>query len=128
MQCSSHLRTAHGGCTSWATMGDMSAVPRQHLTVHALTIAEELARLCRLFQSLHDAKVKLSPKKCFLLQKSVSFLGHVVRGDGVLTDPRKIKAVRDLPHPRTTKEVRSFPGLILQAVHLGICWYCKATP
>ena len=79
--------------------------------VHAPTIAEELARLRRVFQRLRDAKLKLSTKKCFLLQKSVSFLGHVVSGDGVSTDPRKIEAVRDWPHPRTAKEVRSFLGL-----------------
>ena len=79
--------------------------------VHAPTIAEEFAWLRGVFQRLRDAKLKLSPKKCFLLQKSVSFLGHIVSGDGVSTDPRKIEAVRDWPHPRTAKEVRSFLGL-----------------
>ena len=79
--------------------------------VHAPTIAEKLARLRRVFQTLRDAKLKLSSKKCFLFLKSVSFPGHVVSGDGVSTDPRKIEAARDWPHPRTAKEVRSFLGL-----------------
>ena len=46
-----------------------------------------------------------------MLQKSISFLGHVVSGNGVSTDLRKIKAVRYWPNPRTAKEVRNFLGL-----------------
>ena len=63
--------------------------------VHTPTIAEELARLRRVFHRLCDAKLKLNPKKCFLLQKSVSFVSHVVSGNRVSTDHRKIEAVRD---------------------------------
>ena len=81
------------------------------IIVHASTISEELSRLRKVFQRLHDAKLKLGPKKCFLLQKSVYFLGHVVSGKGVSTDPQKIKVVRTLPRPRTVKDARSFLGL-----------------
>uniref|UniRef100_A0A3B1JE36 Reverse transcriptase RNase H-like domain-containing protein n=1 Tax=Astyanax mexicanus TaxID=7994 RepID=A0A3B1JE36_ASTMX len=41
----------------------------------------------------------------------VSFLGHVVSGAGVETDPKKTEAVRDWPTPRDAKMVRSFVGL-----------------
>ena len=46
-----------------------------------------------------------------MLQKSISFLGHVVSGNGVSIDLRKIEAVRYWPNPRTAKEVRNFLGL-----------------
>ena len=45
------------------------------------------------------------------MQRSVSFLGHVVSGDGISTDPLKIKTVTEWPVPSSVKEVRSFLGL-----------------
>uniref|UniRef100_A0A3B1IWX9 Reverse transcriptase/retrotransposon-derived protein RNase H-like domain-containing protein n=1 Tax=Astyanax mexicanus TaxID=7994 RepID=A0A3B1IWX9_ASTMX len=41
----------------------------------------------------------------------VNFLGHVVSGAGVETDPKKTEAVRDWPVPRNAKMVHSFVGL-----------------
>ena len=79
--------------------------------VHAPTVAEEFTRLQTVFQRLRNAKLKLSPKKCFLLQRSVSFLGHVISNEGVSTDPKKVEAVRDWPNPQTVKDVRRFLGL-----------------
>uniref|UniRef100_A0A3B1KKN7 Reverse transcriptase/retrotransposon-derived protein RNase H-like domain-containing protein n=1 Tax=Astyanax mexicanus TaxID=7994 RepID=A0A3B1KKN7_ASTMX len=46
---------------------------------------------------------------CFV--SSYFFLGHVVSGAGVETDPKKTEAVRDWPTPRDAKMVRSFVGL-----------------
>jgi len=54
------------------------------------------------------ADLKLKPSKCNLLRAEVCFLGHVVSGEGVATDPSKIKLVRDWPTPSDVKEVRSF--------------------
>jgi len=42
------------------------------------------------------------------LENGSKFLGHVVSGEGVATDPSKIELVRDWPIPSDVKEVRSF--------------------
>ena len=60
---------------------------------------------------LREAGLKLSPKKCHLLQRVVEFLGHVVSDQGVSTDPKKVEAVRSWPVPQSPKDVRSFLGL-----------------
>ena len=39
------------------------------------------------------------------------FLGHVVSGEGIQVDPKKIEAVIEWPRPITVTEVRSFLGL-----------------
>ena len=39
------------------------------------------------------------------------FLGHVVSGEGVSVDPKKVGVVLDWPRPTTMIEVRSFLGL-----------------
>ena len=41
----------------------------------------------------------------------MAFLGHVVSGEGIQVDPKKIKAVIYWPRPTTVTEVRSFLGL-----------------
>jgi len=45
------------------------------------------------------------------MQKSVSFLGHVVSGDGIATDPAKTKLVSEWPVTENVRDVRSFLGL-----------------
>lgn len=79
--------------------------------VHAKSFGEALRRLRLVLQRLRSANLKLSPKKCVLFQRKVSFLGHVVSGEGVSTDPSKTEAVSAWPVPSSIGEVRSFLGL-----------------
>ena len=81
------------------------------IIVHGREFGEAIKRLRTVLQRLPDAGLKLSPKKCILLQQSVPFLGHVAGNHGVSTNPKKIKAVRTWPSPSTAKEVKSFIGL-----------------
>ena len=55
--------------------------------------------------------MKLKPSKCHLLQRTVTFLGHVVSEEGIATDPAKVESVQSWPVPRSVTEVRSFLGL-----------------
>lgn len=43
--------------------------------------------------------------------KLIDYLGHIISGDGVATDPTKIEAVRDWPRPENVTQLRSFFGL-----------------
>ena len=81
------------------------------IIIFSKTFEEHLDRLDQVFSRIADAKLKLSPKKCSLLQKQVNFLGHTVSEDGIATDEEKIKAVKDWPVPRNVKQARSFIGL-----------------
>ena len=64
---------------------------------------EEVVRCLRLFfDRLRSANLKLSPKKCLLFQRKVTFLGHIVSGDGV----SKTRV------PCSVTEVRSFLSLM----------------
>ncbi|PAA46205.1 hypothetical protein BOX15_Mlig001265g10 [Macrostomum lignano] len=81
------------------------------LLVWSRTVEEHLERLQTVFRRLRAANIKLKPKKCAFLLKSVTFLGHVVSADGIATSPEKIAEIRDWPTPKNVKEVRSFLGL-----------------
>jgi len=90
---------------------DVCLVYLDDIILFSRTIEEHLERLVRVLRRLRSAGFKLKPEKCSLMQKSISFLGHVVSGDGIATDPEKIKVVSEWPVPTSTKEVRSFLGL-----------------
>ncbi len=74
------------------------------------------------FERLSAHGLKLAPKKCYFLRRSVRFLGHVVNEHGVATDPDKIAAIttvteKDLmmddgvsPSPR---KIKSFLGMVM---------------
>ena len=74
-------------------------------------IQSHLSRLEMLFQRLREAKLKLKPSKCSVMQKSVAFLGYIVSEKGISTDPSKIQAVVDWPTPTNLRQCRAFIGL-----------------
>lgn len=49
--------------------------------------------------------------KCSFGQETMSFLSHIISGDGVQSDPQKISAIVDWPIPKTIKQLREFLGL-----------------
>jgi len=63
--------------------------------------------LCR----LRAANLKLNCGKCELFKRKVSFLGHIISGDGIEVQPEKVESVRCWPIPKNLTEVRSFLGL-----------------
>ena len=56
------------------------------------------------------AELKLKPSKCYLFQKSVYYLGHVISEHGMETDPQKIR-VKEWPIPTCTEKMQQFLGL-----------------
>ena len=54
----------------------------------------------------------MKPSKCFFFKEEIEYLGHVVSGKGISTNPKKIEAVSKWPTPRTVYDVRSFLGFV----------------
>ena len=80
------------------------------LLVHATSFDLHLIKLENVFKKLRNAGLKLQPDKCHFVKKSAKFLGHVVSGDGISTDPDKTIAIDNWPVPKTTRELRQFIG------------------
>ena len=78
--------------------------------VFGKTFEDTLCNLRLVFERLRDANLTLKPKKCFLFQESVKFLGHIVSAKGIHCDPDKLRSVTDWPRPENITDVRSFLG------------------
>lgn len=80
-----------------------------------------LMRLEMVFDRLRGHNLKLAPKKCFFLRRSVRFLGHIVDEAGVSTDPSKVENIANMPSADlmesdgvtpSQQRVRSFLGIV----------------
>jgi hypothetical protein len=66
--------------------------------------------LRKLFERLRKYQLKLNPAKCTFRVKSDKLLGFVVSNKGIEVDLDKVKAIQDMPAPKTEREVRGFLG------------------
>ena len=86
------------------------------IIVMTRTLEEHQQRLEEVFRRIRAAKLKLRPEKCVILQREVTFLGHVVSGNGIAMNEKKLAVVRDWETPRCLKDVRA---------HVGFCAYYR---
>lgn len=81
------------------------------LIIMSSTCEDHLANLDGVLHRLGEAGLKVRPEKCKLMRKEVAFLGHIISGQGIRTDPEKTDAIKTWPTPLSVKEVRAFLGL-----------------
>ncbi|KAA3467005.1 RNA-directed DNA polymerase (Reverse transcriptase), Ribonuclease H-like protein [Gossypium australe] len=74
------------------------------------TEKEHIEILKKLFLRLRKFQMKLNLAKCTFGARSEKLLGFVVSERGIEVDSSKVKAIQELPPPRTQKEVRGFLG------------------
>ena len=53
------------------------------------SFADQMANPRVVLRRFREANLKLSPKKCFLFQREVRYLGHIISEHGIATDPDK---------------------------------------
>ena len=90
-------------------MVTLPSLPRRY-HYSSRTFTEHLANIQLVLGRLHQAGLKLQPKKCEFLQHKVHYLGHIVSVKGVAVDPTKTEKVATWPTPTTIKEVQQFWG------------------
>ncbi|XP_073219715.1 uncharacterized protein [Cicer arietinum] len=74
------------------------------------TEEDHVVNLQKLFERLRKFKLRLNPAKCTFGVRSGKLLGFIVSQKGIEVDPDKVRAIQEMPAPRTEKEVRGFLG------------------
>uniref|UniRef100_A0A671UWP7 ribonuclease H n=1 Tax=Sparus aurata TaxID=8175 RepID=A0A671UWP7_SPAAU len=80
------------------------------IVVFSSTVEQHLERLRVVLDRLQKEGLKAKLSKCSFFQKEVHYLGHVISGEGVSTEPSKVEAVANWPMPKTVSDLRSFLG------------------
>lgn len=73
---------------------------------------EHVEYLLKMFQRLRKYKLRLNPNKCTFSVRSGKLLGFIVSQKGIEVDPDKVRAIREMPVPKTEKQVRGFLGRV----------------
>ncbi len=81
------------------------------ILVWGATKAEHDARLREVLDRFARVNFTFNPAKCTFGQPEVSFLGHVVNGERIRPDPKKVESVRHFPAPTCVEEVRRLLGV-----------------
>ena len=74
------------------------------------TEEEHITNLEKLFTRLRKFRLRLNPNKCTFGVRSGKLLGFIVSQKGIEVDPDKVRAIQNMPAPKTEKEVRGFLG------------------
>ena len=69
------------------------------------TKEEHLVNLRKLFERLRKYQLRLNPAKCTFGVKSGKLLGFIVSQKGIEVDPKKVKAILEMPEPRIEKQL-----------------------
>ena len=81
------------------------------IIIFARNVQEHLSRVEQVLMRLMQAGLKLKPEKCEMLQKEVTFLGHVVSSDGIKPSPTNIAKIVEWPAPKCPKQVKQFVAM-----------------
>ncbi|VDI13598.1 Hypothetical predicted protein [Mytilus galloprovincialis] len=73
------------------------------IIVFSKTFEDHVQHLTAVFERLKNAGLKLHPKKCTFAKRQIKYLGHIVSSDGILPDPDKISAIKELSDTKTSQ-------------------------
>ena len=72
---------------------------------------EHLQHIEEIFNRLERFGLKMKKEKCDFFKKHIQYLGHLIAEDGFTPLLEKLESIRNMPRPKTSKEVKQFLGL-----------------
>ncbi|XP_073109864.1 uncharacterized protein [Elaeis guineensis] len=81
------------------------------ILVYSQNMEQHLVHLQQILHTLRKNRLYAKKSKCTFGGKQVEYLGHIIRAEGVATDPKKIAAIVEWPKPVSVKQLWSFLGL-----------------
>ena len=66
--------------------------------------------LRKFFERIKEYRLRLNPQKCTFRVIERKILGFLVSERGIEVDPSKIKAILEMPPPKSEKKIRGFLG------------------
>jgi hypothetical protein len=93
-------------------LDDFVIVYLDDILIYSKTPQEHLVHVDKVLTALCKARLYAGLDKCAFAVREVAFSGHIVSGEGIKVDPKKVGAVRKWPLPRNVTEIRSSIGVL----------------
>jgi hypothetical protein len=81
------------------------------ILIYSKSEEEHEKHLIMVLQVLREHQLSVELSKCSFYQKQLHYLGHIISKEGIIVDPKKIKAIEGWPTLRNILEVRKFMDL-----------------
>ncbi|UYV61070.1 K02A2.6-like, partial [Cordylochernes scorpioides] len=82
------------------------------IVVYGSSLEEHNERVRQVLKKIQEEGMTLNPEKCQFGVKTVKFLGHTLSSEGLFIDEEKLDAITKMEAPRSTKELKSFLGMV----------------
>ncbi|UYV62758.1 K02A2.6-like [Cordylochernes scorpioides] len=82
------------------------------IVVYGSSLEEHNERVRQVLKKIQEEGMTLNPEKCQFGVKTVKFLGHTLSSEGLFIDEKKLDAITKMEAPRSTKELKSFLGMV----------------
>ncbi|CAF4364857.1 unnamed protein product, partial [Didymodactylos carnosus] len=80
------------------------------IIIFSKSFQQHVQHLDEILTVLNNANFQLNPSKCSLIHPQMDYLGHTVNSEGITPLMDKVKALIDLPTPKSIKDVDAFLG------------------
>jgi len=80
------------------------------ILIYSKNLKEHLQQLRQVLVTLRLNSLFSKRSKCYFAVNSVEYLGHIISGKDVSTDPNKIAVIVNWPLLQTLKQLRGFWG------------------
>jgi len=74
--------------------------------------AEHLLNLDKVLSRIQEYGFHVRKEKCFFMQNSVEYLGHIIYKNGILVSPKKVTAIAEMPQPANLTHLRAFLSMV----------------
>jgi hypothetical protein len=81
------------------------------ILIYSSSLVDRATHIKLVLELLRGHKFYVKKSKCSFARQELEYLGHIISGVGVATDPSKTHAMKEWPTPTTVTELRGFLGL-----------------
>ena len=92
-------------------LGRCALVFLDDIIVYSESFEDHVTHLNEVLEALENHGLKVSPKKCSYAKTRLKYLGHVVSSQGIEVDEEKVRAIEQMPAPKTKRQVRGILGM-----------------
>lgn len=93
-------------------INEICVVYMDDIIIFSTSLQEHISNIEKVFQRLREANFKIQLDKSEFLKHETAYLGHIITPDGIKPNPDKVHAIKNFPIPTSTKEIKSFLGLL----------------